>query len=119
MDNKFISVPFPSAYHYWDGIKSLPWDLAHAPDRNYTVVYLGSLKTLNPLHTKIRRAMAEQCQESSHCHWLKIEHSSVDKAIVSLISVYKKAVFCLCPPGDDPARKAVFDSIISGWYVRT
>ena len=23
-------------------------------------------------------------------------------------------MFCLCPPGDDPARKAVFDSILSG-----
>ena len=23
-------------------------------------------------------------------------------------------MFCLCPAGDDPARKAVFDSIVSG-----
>ena len=34
-------------------------------------------------------------------------------SIGDFLSIYKKSVFCLCPPGDDPARKAVFDSILS------
>ena len=113
-DSRFVSVPFPSGYHWWDGIKHLPWDLALAPQRNLTAVYLGSTQTLNPTHTKIRRAMTAQCNTSAECHWLKIDHSSKDNNIADFLSIYKRATFCLCPPGDDPARKAVFDSIVSG-----
>lgn len=113
-DSRFVSVPFPSGYHWWDGIKNLPWDLSLAPQRNLTAVYLGSTQTLNPTHTKIRRAMTAQCETSSECHWFKIAHSSKDTSIADFLSIYKRATFCLCPPGDDPARKAVFDCIISG-----
>ena len=45
---------------------------------------------------------------------MKIFHSSTDNRIGGLLSVYKGGTFCLCPPGDDPGRKAVFDSIVSG-----
>lgn len=113
-ESRFVSIPFPSGYHWWDGIKHLPWDVALAPQRNLTAVYLGSTQTLNPTHTKIRRAMTAQCNTSTECHWLQISHSSKDTNIVDLLSVYKRSVFCLCPPGDDPARKAVFDCIVSG-----
>lgn len=115
-ENKFVSLPFPASYHWWDGIQRLPWDTSPEAiaQRNLSVVYLGSTLTLNPTHTKIRRAMAAQCNASSDCHWLKIAHSSIDNKIGDLLSIYKRAVFCLCPPGDDPARKAVFDAIVSG-----
>lgn len=113
-ENRFVSMPFPAAYHWWDGIKHLPWDTSRAQERNITAVYLGSTLTLNPTHTKIRRAMAAQCNASTLCHWKKIAHSSIDNKIGDLLSVYKNSIFCLCPPGDDPARKAVFDAIVSG-----
>jgi hypothetical protein len=45
---------------------------------------------------------------------MQIAHSSVDANIADFLSIYRRAVFCLCPPGDDPARKAVFDAILSG-----
>ena len=61
VDNNFISVPFPSAYHWWDGIKNLPWDLALVPSRTKTAIYVGSTLTITPDHTKIRRAMTAQC----------------------------------------------------------
>ena len=111
-ESKFISVPFPSGYHWWDGIKNLPWE--STLERNMTAVYLGSTQTLNPAHTKIRRAMTSQCNASVACHWLQISHNSKDASIADYLSVYKKSIFCLCPPGDDPARKAVFDAILSG-----
>lgn len=115
-ENRFISVPFPSGYHWWEGIQSLPWqyDAASAKNRTMTAVYVGSTQTLNPAHTKIRRAMTTQCNASAECHWMQIAHTSKDNNIADFLSVYKKAKFCLCPPGDDPARKAVFDSILSG-----
>ena len=172
IDNRFISIPFPSGYHWWDGIEDVPWELGsesginstvvnindnnsnnvnknsvnmNSKDnninsgsnkntdssqnknidssnsnnninnnninsknnyiRNLTAVYLGSTQTINPAHTKIRRAMTTQCNASSECHWKQIAHSSVDSNIADLLSVYRRSVFCLCPPGDDPARK--------------
>ena len=114
MDSRFISVPFPSGYHWHEGIKHLPWDTKNSHLRNLTAVYLGSTQTLNPAHTKIRRAMTQQCNASSECHWMQIAHTSKDSSIGDYLSIYKQAKFCLCPPGDDPARKAVFDAILSG-----
>ena len=114
VDNNFISSPFPSSYHWWDGIKELPWDVKYAPLRNLTAVYLGGTHTLNPDHTKIRRAMAQQCRNHPQCKWLQISHSSTDASLVDLIRTYRRSIFCLCPPGDDPGRKALFDIILSG-----
>ena len=152
-DNRFVSIPFPSGYHWWDGIKELPWEVGSNSNpesadsrvesandqgssaeqrgqgrsvgggggggdlrlnssmrsnsyiRNLTAVYLGSTQTLNPAHTKIRRAMTAQCNVSSECHWKQIAHSSTDSTIADLLSTYRRSIFCLCPPGDDPARK--------------
>lgn len=115
-EHRFISVPFPAAYHWWDGIKNVPWDVtdANLKARTNMAVYLGSTQTLNPHHTKIRRAMAQQCLDHDQCDWLQIAHSSKDMSIGDFLSIYRKSIFCLCPPGDDPARKAVFDAILSG-----
>jgi hypothetical protein len=113
-ESRFISVPFPSAYHWSDSVVNVPWSLRNIPGRSMLAVYLGSTQTLNPAHTKIRRAMTAQCNASSACHWMQIAHTSTDQNIGDFLSVYKRATFCLCPPGDDPARKAVFDAIISG-----
>lgn len=115
-EHRFISVPFPGAYHWHDNIKNIPWDTTDAAlaARKTLAVYLGSTHTLNPYHTKIRRAMAKQCEDHENCEWMQIAHSSKDMSIGDFLSVYRKATFCLCPPGDDPARKAVFDAILSG-----
>lgn len=115
-ESRFISVPFPSGYHWWDGIKDVPWRYSEetASVRNMTAVYLGSTQTLNPAHTKIRRAMTTQCTASPYCHWMQIGHSSIDNNIADFLTVYRRSIFCLCPPGDDPARKALFDAILSG-----
>lgn len=113
-ENRFVSVPFPSAYHWFEGIEKPPWDLAHVPQRNLTAVYLGSTLTITPYHTKIRRAVTGQCKVGKGCHWLRIFHSSTDNNIAVFLSSYQRAVFCLCPPGDDPGRKAVFDSLVAG-----
>ncbi len=113
-ESRFVSVPFPAAYHWRDGIQHVPWDITYASQRHLLAVYLGSTQTLNPAHTKIRRAMTTQCNASASCTWTQIAHSSKDSSIADALTIYQRAVFCLCPPGDDPARKAVFDSILSG-----
>jgi hypothetical protein len=80
-ESRFISVPFPSGYHWWDGMKNVPWLLSPPSQRNLTAVYLGSTKTLNPTHTKIRRAMTAQCNVSSECHWVQISHKPMKDVV--------------------------------------
>ena len=113
-ENNFVSLPFPSSYHWYNGIRNIPWDFNPLHKRNITAVYLGSTKTLNPHHTKIRRSMAAQCEEDKDCTWAKIGHNSKDTALADFLTIYRHSVFCLLPPGDDPGRKAVFDAILSG-----
>jgi hypothetical protein len=76
IDNRFVSIPFPSGYHWRDGIKNIPWDVQNAPNRNLTAVYIGSTRTITDAHTKIRQAMCRQCAVKNKCHWMKIFHSS-------------------------------------------
>jgi len=113
-DNRYVSIPFPSGYHYHDDIKKLPWDTRTAALRDSLAVYIGSTLTITPYHTAIRKTMTAQCDRKKNCHWMRIFHSSTDTRFVDFMTVYKRAIFCLCPPGDDPGRKAVFDAIVSG-----
>lgn len=121
-DNRFISVPNPSVYHWWDGLHHLPWqqaDPTHPKSsgtiyRNITAVYLGSTLTMTAAHTKIRRAVTSQCSAHKACHWKRVFHSSTDDRIADFLSSYQHATFCLNPPGDDPSRKGIFDSIVAG-----
>jgi hypothetical protein len=113
-ENRFVSLPFPSSYHWYDGIKNVPWDYNPTHKRHIKAVYLGSTQTLNPAHTKIRRSMAAQCEKHEQCTWAKLDHSSKDTNLADFLTIYRNSVFCLCPPGDDPGRKAVFDAILSG-----
>lgn len=115
-DNRYVSVPYPSSYHWHEGIKNPPWQLANAPYRNYSVVYLGSTKTSDRygLNTAIRKTVASQCQADPKCTWFQVLHQSVDAGVKSSIFVYSKSVFCLNPPGDDSGRRAVFDSLVAG-----
>ena len=113
-NNRFVSMPFPSGYHWYPGIKNIPWERNPYKPRDLTAVYIGSTQTLNPAHTKIRRAMTTQCEAHKDCHWLKLSHNSKDTNLAEFLTSYRRSVFCLLPPGDDPARKAVSDAILSG-----
>jgi hypothetical protein len=151
-DNHFVSIPFPSSYHWSEQMTDVPWKQisTHSTStekefikRIYFISYLGGTQTLNPEHTKIRKEMTRQCLESPNqtlpflsfgggttsgdgttsggttsgsqlCNWIQLSHSSTDKNLIKSLQIYRKSIFCLCPPGDDPARKALFDIILSG-----
>ena len=108
-DNHFISMPFPSSYHTSDTMIDVPWQynnskyirlVSTSPEmisllilmtysRNITALYLGSTKTLNPDHTKIRRSMTAQCKAHAKCLWLQIQHSATDKTISTYVQYYR------------------------------
>jgi hypothetical protein len=110
----FVSLPFSSSFHYHDALKVLPWTAGPPSDRPIFAAYAGSTQTLNPDHTKIRRSAVAQCSEYKACEHLVLQHTSTDKNVVAASSLYKKSIFCLCPPGDDPTRKALVDMLLMG-----
>lgn len=108
----FVSLPFPSSFHYHDSLKSVPW--TPGKERPIFATYAGSEKTLNPDHTKIRRGTITQCKAYQRCSYLDLQHTSTESKVRVAISRYAQSLFCICPPGDDPARKALFDIILMG-----
>lgn len=45
-DNRFVSIPFPSAFHWWEGIENLPWAV-HMTSKTKTTVSPFSSPTGN------------------------------------------------------------------------
>lgn len=116
-NNKYISLPYPSSYHWFDNIQTLPWlSKSTTEQRHHKVIYLGSIKTNQRygLNTKIRRAIAHECQAHTDCTHIQTQHQSVDSRVKNSLHEYMKSIFCLNPPGDDSGRRAVFDSLIAG-----
>jgi hypothetical protein len=113
-EKQYISLPMPSSFHYHDALKYIPYKAGLPSDRPVFAVYAGSTLTLNPDHTKIRRAAVAQCAAYSGCSHLSLEHSSSNAGMQAALSAYRQSVFCLCPPGDDPSRKALLDILLMG-----
>jgi hypothetical protein len=110
---QYFSVPFPSSYHWWDGIKYIAWSTVHASNRLVLATYMGGVKTLLPTSNAIRRKIVAVCESQSDCKVVRMRH--LEKAATdNMYSHYQKSVFCFCPPGDDPSRKAWIDIVLSG-----
>lgn len=109
---KFISIPFPSSFHYHEALKVLPWTAGR--ERPLFAVYAGSDITLNPDHTKIRKSVIAMCSAHANCTHITLRHSSTESKVQTVVLTYAQSVFCLCPPGDDPARKALMDILMMG-----
>ena len=115
----WYAVPYPSSFHWSKLIPRghEPWRLRSAK-RPQLVLCVGSVQTLTPESTRLRRKLYSQCgaeNASAVCVWHQIAHASNGMVNGSdLMALYTQSTFCLCPPGDSYTRKAIFDSIISG-----
>mmetsp|Transcript_27904 Transcript_27904/g.39638 ORF Transcript_27904/g.39638 Transcript_27904/m.39638 type:complete len:350 (-) Transcript_27904:1226-2275(-) len=119
-------VPYPSSFHWWEGIKTLPW-LAEPQSRyrHLLAVFIGSMKTLNIDSNAFRRILWIQCSQQQItsptningplCQWFNTSHScnGLINATESLL-LLRSAKFCLAPPGDTVTRKSLFDSLLAG-----
>lgn len=133
-ESNFISVPWPSYYHWQQGLDNKfnrPWDLVHSNNNNrrHFVSYAGGTKVMISDHSKIRRQIVEECQQSNNCNYIDVKRIQVQKSngdgavnevqtqtgiITTIMMAYAQSIFCLCPPGDDPSRRALIDMLISG-----
>lgn len=111
----WFAVPYPSSFHWWEGIKQLPWK-ANAATRPYLAMFIGSVETQTPDSNIARRRMHADClKDNKTCLWFDTAHSC--SGIVNQTDnmlMYLKSTFCLAPPGDSLTRKSLFDSIATG-----
>lgn len=73
----WYAAPYPSSFHYWEGIKYLPWDYSNQkPDeRNILSLFIGSVRTSNMNSNLLRRTLFNQCQNDNDCQWHHTAHA--------------------------------------------
>ena len=115
----WYAVPYPSSYHWWEGIRDRPWRVNRNPNsRNILAIFIGSVRTMNANANALRRKLFEQCGNAasrSECQWYTTAHA--DTGVVNqsqALQLYRRSKYCLAPPGDSLTRKSLFDSYMSG-----
>ena len=77
----FFAAPYPSSFHYWEGIKYLPWDKPKpegtGDHRDILSLFIGSVKTSQAASRELRKKLFEQCQAEGapSCEWRKAAHA--------------------------------------------
>jgi len=58
----WIAAPYPSSYHWYEGIQELPWKISPtAPQRTLVAFFIGSVKTTQPNSNDLRKKLYNQC----------------------------------------------------------
>lgn len=118
----WYAVPYPSSFHWHEGIKTLPWKQASpaiASDiethRPYLAIFIGSVDTSTPRSNVVRRVLRRDCVQPKGCLWFDTQHacSGVLNQTDAML-LYRKTRFCLTPTGDSLTRKSLFDSLVAG-----
>lgn len=132
----WYAAPYPSSFHWWEGIKVLPWetpaltslgehrtaltttgkvDPKDYPERDILSLFIGSVKTANVNSNAFRKALYSQCQQDVSCQWYTTAHAcnGVVNATNQLL-LFRRAKFCPAPAGDSITRKSIFDSLLAG-----
>lgn len=124
----WYSVPYPSSFHWWEGIRALPWAKEpQAKSRKLLSLFIGSVKTMNIDSNAFRRVLWTQCLHANNlpdkgraslagssvsghrvCHWFNTSHSC--NGVVNSTEQFlllRTAQFCLAPPGDTAREKKI------------
>lgn len=140
--NYWHAVPYPSSFHWWEGIQRLPWSLSgdrESPSmkslyqgRDIFTLFIGSIRTATVAANRFRKDLHDQClvhanrtgaaahnltntQGFSWCEWHTVSHTC--HALINqthLLPLYRRAVFCPAPVGDSLTRKSLFDALVAG-----
>ena len=106
----FYAAPYPSSFHYWEGIKELPW-AEQSPQsplaigsgsvgggRDILSLFIGSIKTSQAASRELRTKLFQQCKAEGapSCSWHKTAHAcnGVVNATDSML-LFKRARYCL------------------------
>lgn len=112
-DPTWISIPYPSSFHYWENSVDIPWK-RQPRSREITAIFIGGGKILNAASKTLRNRLRSQCARHANCIWIDTGQQRTGFNVGKMLDYYRKSVFCLSPPGDSPTRKGLFDSILAG-----
>lgn len=125
-DPTWVSVPYPSSFHYTERVKRAAWvsaddstEIHNHLDKNHRVthaIYIGGMHTANKMSNRLRRQLAESCNavEDRECTWIAMGKAGARYSAADVLKQYESSTFCLHPPGDSPTRKGIFDSLLAG-----
>jgi hypothetical protein len=114
-DPTWISIPYPSSFHYWQNSKIIPWNVnASSNKRNIFVTFVGGGKTINYISKSLREKLKHDCSKYENCLWKDTGRERSRVNLSEALHLYRRSIFCLSPPGDSPTRKAIFDSLLAG-----
>eukprot|EP01038_Epipyxis_sp_PR26KG_P004344 gene4344-6147_t len=72
----WYAAPYPSSFHWHEGIKELPWAINDKnPPRDILALFVGSVKTIQPASSYLRKLLHTQCEFDSQCQWHGTNHS--------------------------------------------
>jgi hypothetical protein len=117
--SSFVSLPFPSYYHWHDDVRELPWAESRIPQRKILSIFAGNIQVMIPDHTRLRRVLVKQCnRHPEYCYVVDMHaqkksnktSSGINGARGEIMDVeptdktlimkeYAKSVFCFVPPG--------------------
>ncbi len=71
----WFAAPYPSSFHWWEGIKTLPWEASSASQRDILALFIGSVKTSSPSSNAFRKNLYAHCKSDSRCQWHQTAHA--------------------------------------------
>ena len=73
----WYAAPYPSSFHWWEGIKELPWTVSPVTTarRDILALFIGSVKTMNVNSNSLRRSLHTQCTADTGCQWFTTAHT--------------------------------------------
>jgi len=117
----WYAAPYPSSFHWYEGIQTLPWKLPDSKDhskyplRDILVLFIGSKKPSQPNSRALRQTLFSQCKTEDRCIWHETAHAcnGVVNATNTML-LFRRAQYCPAPAGDSITRKSIFDALVAG-----
>lgn len=115
LQNRWVSIPFPSSYHWHPFLKYNPWDSQFEHTRKYLISFMGTYKVTARFQRLLRKSLIDECGKRPLCLYSNTKHhDSLHEIDQMLLIPYRSSLFCLMPGGDFPTRKGFVDSLLSG-----
>uniref|UniRef100_A0A7N0RG78 Exostosin GT47 domain-containing protein n=1 Tax=Kalanchoe fedtschenkoi TaxID=63787 RepID=A0A7N0RG78_KALFE len=113
---KDVGVPYPTYFHPSTSQQIHQWQKSIGRSKRKSLfAFAGAPRPLQP--GSIRNELFKQCSAArKRCLLLSCFNTYDPKchSPVNVLTIFRKAKFCLQPPGDSVTRRSTFDSIISG-----
>ncbi|KAL3680488.1 hypothetical protein R1sor_023444 [Riccia sorocarpa] len=108
-----IGVPYPTSFHPNSDNDIVAWQShCEKSQRRYLVSLAGYPK--HELSGSVGEALIKQCLDNRNdCHFLKCEKGVCHRPDTTM-DLFLHSHFCMQPPGHNPTRRSVFDSLIGG-----